>query len=126
MPDDECDPVADELVGDRHALLRVGHVVARLELELLAQDAASLVDVLDRLPDALAQLCAEGRIRAGDRPGDADLDLGVSSGRKQKGERDGKRFEDVCPHNYPPIMQLSVSEGEASGASITCKDAIDG
>ena len=49
MADDELDAVADELVGDRNALLRIGHVVALLEGDLLAEDAAGLVDVVDRL-----------------------------------------------------------------------------
>ena len=41
----ELDAVADELVGDRDALLRIGDVVADLELDLLAIDAAGCVDV---------------------------------------------------------------------------------
>ena len=42
MPGDELDPLVDELVGDRHRLLRVAGVVADLEHQLLADDAAGL------------------------------------------------------------------------------------
>ena len=44
-----------------------------IELDLLAENAASLVDVLDRLSDAVRQLRAERGVRAGDRAGDANL-----------------------------------------------------
>ena len=37
IPDDQFDPVAYEFVGHRHALLRIGHVVAPLECDLLAE-----------------------------------------------------------------------------------------
>ncbi len=43
--------------------------------DLLAEDAAGRVDVLDGLLDAVLQLRAEGGVRAGDRAGDAELDL---------------------------------------------------
>ena len=44
--------------------------------DLLAEDAAGGVDVLDRLFDAVLELRAEGGAAAGDRAGDAHLDLG--------------------------------------------------
>ena len=72
MADDELDAVADELVGDRHALLRIGDVVADFDFDLLPEDAAGLVDVFGRLLDALGQLSAERRVGAGDRSGDAE------------------------------------------------------
>ena len=78
MADDELDAVADELVGDRHAFLRVGAVVAGRQHDLLAEDAAGGVDVSDRLLDAVLELRAEGGAAAGDRAGDAQLDLGRS------------------------------------------------
>ena len=46
-------------------------------VDLLAENAAGLVEVLGRLADALGQLRAERGVRAGDRTGDADLDLRV-------------------------------------------------
>ena len=75
MADDELDAVADELVGDRNALFGIRNVVPRLDLELLAENAATLVDILDGLLDSLGQLGAERCVGAGDRPRDADLDL---------------------------------------------------
>ena len=71
MADHELDAVADELVGDRDALLGIRHVVALLERDLLAEDAAGLVDVVDRLLRAVGELRAESGVRTGDRAGDA-------------------------------------------------------
>ena len=89
MPDDELDAVADELVGDRHALLGIGHVVARLDLDLLPQNAPRLVDVFDSQLDALGQLRAERRVGPGDRSRDADLDLRMRRAGKPERERKG-------------------------------------
>ena len=89
MPDDELDAVADEFVGDRHALLGIGHVVARLDLDLLPQNAAGLVDVFDRLLDALGQLRPEGRVGPGDRSRDADLDLRMRRAGEPERQREG-------------------------------------
>ena len=90
VADDELDAVADELVRDRHALLRIGDVVALLERDLLAEDAAGLVDVVDRLLRAVDELRPESGVRSGDRPGDAHLDLraGGARERQSRGERD--------------------------------------
>ena len=87
VADDELDAVADELVGDRDALLGIGNVVALLDLDLLAEDAAGLVEVVGRLSDALGQLRAERGVRAGDRTGDADLDLRVRGAREGQARR---------------------------------------
>ena len=75
MADDEFHAVGGELVGDRHAFLGVGAVVADAEHDLLAEDAAGGVDVLDRLLDAVLELGAEGGAAAGDRAADPDLDV---------------------------------------------------
>ena len=89
MADDELDAVADELVGDRDALLRIRDVVALLKDELLAENAARLVDVVDGLLRAVDELRAKGRIRPGDRSRDADLHVGAGgAGKRQSG---GKR-----------------------------------
>jgi hypothetical protein len=45
VPGDESHAIAGELVGHGHGLLRVTGVVADVELELLAKDAAGGVDV---------------------------------------------------------------------------------
>ncbi len=69
VADDELDAVSDEFVGDRNALLRIGHVVALLERDLLAEDAAGFVDVVDRLLRANRELRPEGGVRSGDWAG---------------------------------------------------------
>ena len=63
VADDEFDAVADEFVGDRDALLGIGNVVALLDVDLLAEDAAGLVEVVRRLADAVGQLRAERSVR---------------------------------------------------------------
>ncbi len=69
-----------------------------LDFEFLAENAAGLVDVLDRLLDALGQLGAERGVRAGDRPGDADLDLRPRRARKRERQRDRHEHEGPCAH----------------------------
>jgi hypothetical protein len=49
VADDHLHAFGGELVRNRHALLRIGDVVADRELQLLPEDAASGVDVLDGL-----------------------------------------------------------------------------
>ena len=98
MADHELDPVADELVGDRHALLGIGHVVADLDLDLLPQNAAGLVDVLGRLLDALHELRAESRVGAGDRARDPQLDLSLGGPGEPKRERNRHGRECDRPH----------------------------
>ena len=103
MPDDELDAVADELVGDRHALLGIGHVVALLEGDLLAEDAAGLVDIVDRLLRALHQLRPEGRVRSGDRAGDAHLDLGAGGARERQGRDKRDARQPMFSHSVTPF-----------------------
>ncbi len=100
--------VADELVGDRDALLRVGHVVADLEGDLVAEDAALGVEVVDGLLGALLELGAEGGVGAGDRPGDAELEVG------RVGER--RRRRDPPPARNPSIRKSSRVHLPASGS----------
>ena len=82
MADHEMHAVADELVGDRDALLGIGDVVAEFDHDLLAEDAARLVEVLGGLLDALRQLRAERSVGAGDRTGDADHHVGARRARE--------------------------------------------
>ena len=77
VADHEFDAVADEFIGDRNALLGIGNVVALFDFDFLAENAAGLVDVFGGLRDAIGQLRAERGVGAGDRAGDADLDLGA-------------------------------------------------
>jgi len=73
MADDEFHSIADELVGDRYAFLRVGAVVADEDLNLLPENAAGGVDVRDRLLDTVLELRPEGGAAAGDRPATPSL-----------------------------------------------------
>ena len=90
IADHEFDPVADEFVGDGHALLGIGNVVANAHGELLPENAAGGVDVRDGLLDAVLHLCAGGRAWAGDGTGHADLHLRLGCARKTKARRKDK------------------------------------
>ena len=98
MADHVLHAVADELVGDRHALLGIGDIVALLEVDLLAEDAARLVDVLDCLGRSLDELGAKGRVRARDRAGDAHLDLGLGGARHRQSGRQGDAIQPIFLH----------------------------
>ena len=89
MPHDKLDTVADKLVRDEHALFGIGRIVARLEFDLLPLNAACLVNVLDRLFDALGQLRAEGRVGPGNRSCYANLDLRPRCAGEPKRQHDG-------------------------------------
>ena len=78
MADDILDAVSNELVGDRNALLGVRDVVAENDLDRLAVDTASGVDVGSSLLGTLLELCAECGVRTRERAGHADEDFGVS------------------------------------------------
>ena len=62
MADHELDAVAGEIVGDRDALLGIGDVVAVVDRDLLAENAAGLVDVGGGLIDAVLHLRAGGGV----------------------------------------------------------------
>jgi hypothetical protein len=100
VADDELGAVGGKLVGDRHAFLGVGAVVADGDHELLAENAAGRIDVLHGLLDALLELGAEGGAAPGNRP--ADRDLHVGQRRRRRGERkacrQSERYTDSCPH----------------------------
>src|SRR5262249_34908238 len=74
MPDHELHAGGDEIVGDRLAPAQVAEVIADARAELLAENAASLVDVGDCLLGALLQLRAEGGTRPGHWHADTDAD----------------------------------------------------
>ena len=71
MTDDEFYAVADEFVGDRNALFGIGAVIADVQLDLLAEDAAGGIDVFDRLLGPVLELGAERGAAAGEGAGDA-------------------------------------------------------
>src|SRR3712207_8107867 len=75
----------------------------RSELELLAVDAARRVDVLDRLLGAVLELGAEGRVRAGDRSRDADLDLRVGRACESNTETERDAGQQHFLHLVTPL-----------------------
>ena len=103
MADDPLDAFGGELVRDRDALLRIGDVVADRKRELLAHDAAGGVDVLDGLLGAVLELGPEGGVRAGDRSGDADLDLRVRRARESNTETERDAGQQHFLHLVTPL-----------------------
>ena len=103
VADDPLHAVGDELVRDRDALLRIRDVVADDDLDLLAVDAAGGVDVLGRLLGAVLELGAERRVRPGDRPADADLDLRVGRARESKTETERNAGQQHFLHEVTPL-----------------------
>ena len=86
MPGDKQHALGDELVGDGDGLLRIAGVVTDLEVELLAEKAAGLVEIGDCLFGAGLELCAERGVLAGDRTDSRDRDVGVSDTGHCQGE----------------------------------------
>ncbi len=111
MPIDEHHAVIGELVGHRHRLFRVAGVVAHLELQLLAKDAAGGIDVIDRLLGAQLHLRAERGVLAGDRAGGGDLDLRLRGRRGQQAchsQRGGAGQQSTLHHDGFPRLCLTV------------------
>ena len=75
--DDEADLVADQQVGRRDALLGIAGIVGELQDDLLAPDAALLVDRVDGSLGAVLDLIAIGGDRTGQRREQADGDVGA-------------------------------------------------
>ena len=106
MPGDEDDLLVDHLVGDGDRLFRFAGVVADLEHELFAEDAAGGVDVGDRHFGATHHLFAEDGVLAGDRPGGADEDLaggGTAHEAARQGSR-GRGRENAFLHRLSPYI----------------------
>src|SRR5262249_10895863 len=83
----------------RNAFLRIGAIVADENLNFLSENAAGGVDVLDRLLDPVLELRAEGGAAAGDRSGDAQLDLRRSVIRKSKAKTEGEAECEPLSHS---------------------------
>src|SRR5262249_16605333 len=77
VADDELHAVGGELVCDGHAFLGVSAVIPDAHHELLAQNAAGGIDILDRLLNAVLELGPEGGAAAGDRAAYGEFDLGL-------------------------------------------------
>ncbi|MNG75543.1 hypothetical protein D3C79_340470 [compost metagenome] len=68
----------DQTVGDRHRLLRFAGVVTLHQFDFFPFDPTGSVDIRRRLRSTAPVLIAIGRIRPGERPGNADDDIGLS------------------------------------------------
>ena len=113
MTDDEFYAVADEFVGDRDALFGIGTVIADVQLDLLAEDAARGIDVFDRLLGPVLELGAERRTAAGEGAGDAKLDLCRSGIRESKAKTEGQGKREPLSHSF----HLWMKTGRHSPAS---------
>ena len=103
MADDELYAVSNEFVGDRNALLRVGHVVAEHNFDLFPVDTASGVDVRCSLFRTFLKLCAERSVGAGQRAANANNDIGIGIATKgnhsrQRHSRQKRLFHFVTPN----------------------------
>src|SRR6516164_1748981 len=90
MTDDEFDAVGREIIGDRYALLGIGDVVAELDRQLLAENAAGGVDISGRLLDAVLHLRAGCGIGTCDWAADPELDLRYGGFRERECEAQGE------------------------------------
>ena len=87
MAGDKGDALAGELVGDGDGLLGIAGVVTDLERELLAEHAASGVDVGNRLLRTRLHLGAESSILAGHRTDRRNGNVGAGGARKAHDRR---------------------------------------
>ena len=83
MTNDKLDPITDELVCDRYALLWVGHIVADAFGQLFAKHSAAGVELVDCRLNACPILFAIGGIRSRHRTGNSDHDVGVGSAERR-------------------------------------------
>ena len=90
MAGDEGHFLAGHLVRDGDGLAGVAGVVADVEHELLAHDAAGLVDIGDGLFGAGLHLGAGGGVVAGHGTDGGNLDLRISGTRGERNGRGGK------------------------------------
>ena len=99
MAENELHAFAYELVGDRHALLRIRHVVAESQFDLHAEHAAGCVEVSGCHFGTLLELSAESGVRAGERAGNADLQrFGLRRTCREDASREGSTLEPVILH----------------------------
>ncbi len=90
----EDDAVADQLVCDSHRLIREATVVTNNEPDILAEDAASCIDMGDRHFGTLLDLLTSEDVLSGYRTSDSNQYLGVGGrdvGRchDDRGQRQG-------------------------------------
>ena len=93
------------------------------ERDLLAHDAAGRVDVLDRLLGAVLELRAERGVRAGDRAGDADLDLRLRGARRSAIAAPRARPSVVSSlHTHFSLDELRGDPALPTDATASCAD----
>jgi hypothetical protein len=109
---DEYDAHSDELVGGRDRLLAIAIVVGRDHLDLLAEHAARGIQVGHCELHAALGLFAEPCVRSGERPGQADQDLGVTDrgGAECRRKGDHQRWE---KHGLVPPGRSAVTIGRS-------------
>ena len=80
MSHHRCDLVLiDQAVGDRNRLFGFTGVIPLHQLNFFPFNPAGGVDIRCRLRGTTPVLIAIGRIRPGERPGDADNDIGLNN-----------------------------------------------
>ncbi len=101
MAVDELDLLADDQVRHRDRLLRIAGVVLDHDLDLLAVDAAGLVDRGGGGFGAALHLVADRGERAGHRTGDGDDEVVGQGGGGERRERDPRqRQNDNVAHDW--------------------------
>src|SRR5207248_10327037 len=110
-----------ELLGDAHSVPGIAAVVARDELELLAEQAARGVDLLDREIETLLVGLEKRRLGlvAVELP-DPDRLLGRSRTERAGQKRAGKRCEQDATH----LHDLAPVLGSAESAAASCRQKV--
>ena len=118
--------IADELLGDRDRLARVGLAVLELVGERAALDAAGAVDLVQREIEALLPLRAVLGVGPGQRAADADHDR--VAGGLRRGERrphdqgEGRNADrgDAAAHLGGTVRQGSISRLVMACGCLVC------
>ena len=100
MPGHEHDALADHLVGNRDSLLGVAGVIADLELQLLAENAAGGIEVGNSLRGAGPHLLAKRGVLARHRSCSGDHDVGLGRTGHRQAERKRQPCYKVFLHGY--------------------------
>src|SRR5262245_33401348 len=112
VADHELDAVADKLVGDGHALLGIGDVIAEYKLDLLPVDAALGIEVGGSLFGPVLQLRPKGCVRTGQGTGDTDLELSRrAAGAHERCSGNGQGWPKHLFHKSLRLMTLTGSGG---------------
>ena len=103
MSGHENDIVARQLVGDGDCLFRVAGIVACGQFQLLAENAAGGIDILNGKFGSGLHLFAETCISAGQRADDGDVHVRVRRGRERPCSwRARRRSREIYALGVPP------------------------